>query len=341
MDPAATKKHTTTRGFTYSYYCATGQEDKPTLIFLHGFPGNANGWRNQIPFFQSAGFGLIVPDMLGYAGTDKPVEPEVYVGTGLSQDIVDIVDVECIKKPILINDWPRLVRFIASSHSRGSRVVSRLANFYPERLLAYAFVSVGYSLPQQAPYSAEALPALYRNAIGREAYGYWEFFSADDAAHLIEDHIDSFYSVFFPNPPTLWEENIAPTGEMRKWVESDRKSGLPNYLTEQEKQDHLKVLLEGGFTAPLNWYKVGVAGDGVDTKYPGIPAEGLTTTKPVMFVGCSKDGICISSMMHDRLGVWAKGPLTLREYDADHWVMLSHGDELNRDFLEWISTIPD
>jgi soluble epoxide hydrolase/lipid-phosphate phosphatase len=30
---------------------------------------------------------------------------------------------------------------------------------------------------------------------------------------------------------------------------------------------------------------------------------------------------------------------TIKEYDADHWVMFSHADELNKDLHDWVTTI--
>ena len=43
-------------------------------------------------FFAVRGYGLLVPDMLGYAGSSKPHDPSAYVGTKLARDIVDILD---------------------------------------------------------------------------------------------------------------------------------------------------------------------------------------------------------------------------------------------------------
>ncbi|KAI0266439.1 alpha/beta-hydrolase [Gloeopeniophorella convolvens] len=326
MDANSLKKHTTTRGFTYQYYYTAGQPGKPTLVFLHGFPSTSNDWRKVVPSLQVAGYGLVVPDMLGYAGTDKPVEPEHYVTPALSKDIIDILDAESVQKSILIgHDW-------------GSRVVSRLADLYSDRFIAYAFLAAGYLPPQKEPLDPPKLSALYKKATGRDAFGYWEFFLAEDAASLIEAHPDSFYNLFFPNPPSLWEEHISPPGATRKWIETDQRSALPSYVTKQDKQDLLKTLLAGGLTAPLNWYKVLMTNpEFSDNQSNSEDTE--TTTKPVLFIGCLKDDVCIPTMQKERLKEWAKGPLTIRDYNADHWVILSHGDELSRDLLSWIAEI--
>jgi len=53
------------------------------------------------------GFGLIVPDLLGYAGTDKPTDVTAYSMKAMSQDLVDIVD---------SLEWARASRVIVISH---------------------------------------------------------------------------------------------------------------------------------------------------------------------------------------------------------------------------------
>jgi soluble epoxide hydrolase / lipid-phosphate phosphatase len=70
-----------------------------------------------------------------------------------------------------------------------------------------------------------------------------------------------------------------------------------------------------------------------------MQAASLTTTKPVIFVGCSKDEISLSKFLNSSTEMFAKGSYTFREIDADHWIIWSHADELNRELLTWIKTI--
>ena len=97
---------TTTRGFTYNYLCVKPRHDKPTLLFMHGFPDTSHGWYHQIDHFRSKGYGLIVPDMLGYGGTEKPADPAAFLHTAIAQDIIDILDEEGVSKAYAIaHDW--------------------------------------------------------------------------------------------------------------------------------------------------------------------------------------------------------------------------------------------
>lgn len=74
MDPAFYKDVKTSRGFNYHYYHAPAKGDNLTVLFVHGFPNTSRDWRLIAPLFQEQGYGVVVSDMLGYGGTDKPTD---------------------------------------------------------------------------------------------------------------------------------------------------------------------------------------------------------------------------------------------------------------------------
>lgn len=105
-DPSLYKDLYTSRGLKYHYYFSQSQDDKPYLLFLHGFPSTSHDWRYQIDFFGSQGYGLVVPDMLGYGNTSKPTDPNDYKSSLLTQDLVEILDAENLGKVVAIgHDW--------------------------------------------------------------------------------------------------------------------------------------------------------------------------------------------------------------------------------------------
>ena len=110
MDPALYKTFTTSRSITYNYYFSppspSESSAKPYLLFLHGFPSSSNDWRRQISFFKSRGYGLIVPDMLGYGGTSIPSDPMEYRGSLMAKDMIELLDKEGVQKVVSIgHDW--------------------------------------------------------------------------------------------------------------------------------------------------------------------------------------------------------------------------------------------
>ncbi|KAL8644444.1 MAG: hypothetical protein Q9226_007760, partial [Calogaya cf. arnoldii] len=87
-------------GVTYSYVHIPPNHSEPYLLFLHGFPSSAYDWRRQIEYFSERGYGLIVPDLLGYGATDKPKEKEAYRLKKMCDEVVEILDICGVEKVV-------------------------------------------------------------------------------------------------------------------------------------------------------------------------------------------------------------------------------------------------
>lgn len=107
MDPALYKDIQVKRGYTYHYYHTLPTDaDKPTLLFIHGFPSTSYDWRRQAAHFANAGYGVLVPDMLGYGGSSKPTHPADYRNALVAKDVVEIVDAERLTNVVAVgHDW--------------------------------------------------------------------------------------------------------------------------------------------------------------------------------------------------------------------------------------------
>ena len=104
--PSLAMSGTIPSGKTYSFVHVKPKDNKPYILFLHGFPESSYGWRHQIPYFQERGYGLIVPDLLGYGGTDKPKEVEAYRLKPMAEDLIAFLDAYGIEKVIGVgHDW--------------------------------------------------------------------------------------------------------------------------------------------------------------------------------------------------------------------------------------------
>lgn len=104
--PTISKTARLFNGTTYSYVHVSPSHDKPFILFLHGFPSSSYDWRYQIRFFSELGYGLLVPDLLGYGGTDKPEELEAYKLKKMSEEVVGILDAEEIGSVLGVgHDW--------------------------------------------------------------------------------------------------------------------------------------------------------------------------------------------------------------------------------------------
>lgn len=106
MDPALYKDVKTSRGFNYHYYYSPAQSGKRTLLFCHGYPYRSTLWAFIAPAFKEKGYGVLVPDLLGYGGTDKPTDPSKYLYNLMTKDITDILDAENLDRVVAIgHDW--------------------------------------------------------------------------------------------------------------------------------------------------------------------------------------------------------------------------------------------
>jgi len=85
-------------------YEVTG-EGRP-VVLLHGFPDSGRLWRNQVPALVKAGFKVIVPDLRGYGGSDKPAEIEAYGMQSLVGDVLAVMgDAGVDKAHVVGHDW--------------------------------------------------------------------------------------------------------------------------------------------------------------------------------------------------------------------------------------------
>ncbi|THU80606.1 alpha/beta-hydrolase [Dendrothele bispora CBS 962.96] len=312
-----------TRGFTYHYYASPADAGKPTLVFLHGFPSSFYDWRHQVSFFQDKGYGLVVPDMLGYGGTAKPLDPEAYAPSLITKDIIDILDAEGLQQSVLIgHDW-------------GAKIASRLANYFPQYFSSYAFLAVGYIAPDAFALPYPEQNNLSRAVLGYENFGYWDFFSSDGADQIILDNFDSFFDIWFPKDTVLTIKDLAPLGAINSFLRNGRRVTPGDFVTPEERTVQMELLRQEGLAAPLNWYKIMTTSIESDDDQ-GIPSENAVLKKPVFFGAALRDYIAIAATYIAATLQNSNDTLTIQQYDSGHWVMLEVKDKVNTDLLQWI-----
>jgi soluble epoxide hydrolase / lipid-phosphate phosphatase len=167
-------------GVTYGYVFCHPTTEKPTILFLHGFPSAAYDWRHQISYFSQAGYGVLAPDLLGYGSTDKPIAVEDYRGKKMAAEIVEILDREGISKVHGVgHDW-------------GSYLLSRLANYHSDRFFSYSFLDVAYMPP--GIFDIDAVETDSIAEVGYERLGFWRFLIEDGAMELVMNNVSCWLS---------------------------------------------------------------------------------------------------------------------------------------------------
>jgi pimeloyl-ACP methyl ester carboxylesterase len=197
LDESKFKDLKTTRGFNYHYFAQSPASNSslPTILFLHGYPNFSGDWHYQVAHFTKLGYGAIVPDLLGYGGTDKPTDPRSYGLKGMSNDVKEILDAEGVDKAVVIgHDWYVVTIILKSCLQadvqllRGSIVTSRFVVYYPDRVIALGLLALGWTA-SLAGLDYQKSMAMLRAATGNDVIGYWEFMSADDADELLLQHV--------------------------------------------------------------------------------------------------------------------------------------------------------
>ncbi|MDX2166039.1 MAG: alpha/beta hydrolase [Deltaproteobacteria bacterium] len=104
----------------------------PAVVFCHGFPDLAFGWRHQLAPIARAGFRAIAPDQRGYGASSAPTAVEAYGLTELTGDLVGLLDALEIERAVFVgHDW-------------GGFVAWAMPILHPERVLGVAGICTPY-----------------------------------------------------------------------------------------------------------------------------------------------------------------------------------------------------
>jgi epoxide hydrolase 4 len=111
-----------------------GDPDRPLLILLHGFPEFWWAWRKQITPLAEAGYHVVVPDMRGYNGSDKPREVSAYNLDTLAADVAALGEAYNARRFHLVgHDWGAVIAWwVAARHPERLRRVVVMDGPHPD-----------------------------------------------------------------------------------------------------------------------------------------------------------------------------------------------------------------
>jgi soluble epoxide hydrolase/lipid-phosphate phosphatase len=73
-------------------------------------------------------------------------------------------------------------------HDFGSHLLSRLANYAPERFLSLVFLVIPY-MPSGMVMDQDRVNVTTKGLLSFERFGYWRFYERNDAAEIIKEHV--------------------------------------------------------------------------------------------------------------------------------------------------------
>ncbi|KAK7047663.1 hypothetical protein VNI00_006431 [Paramarasmius palmivorus] len=284
----------------------------------------------QVTYFEERGYGLIVPDMLGYGGTSKPTDIPAYRYSLIAADLKDILDAEKVQK------------VVAFGHDWGVMAAARLVAYHPERVEALGLLTVGY-IPPPPPgtnFSLEECNERTKKAYGYEVVGYWEFFSAPDAGTIIMANLETALNLVFPADYELWKTDVAPLGALRASFSSGEAYPPAPWLSTEDREQVMANFKKSGFDASTCYYKLQTSGTQFEDDQQLPPEKALLPKIPIFFGDALKDHIAREELFLCAFGL-PESPLqgenvTRKAFNAGHWVMYEKPDELSEELNNWL-----
>jgi soluble epoxide hydrolase / lipid-phosphate phosphatase len=324
MDTLTKKTLASSRGFTYTYYLSPARPGKPTVMLLHGWPDSSAMWENlATKHLVPESYGVIIPDCLGYGGSDKPTDPQIYNPEGLTNDFREILNAENIEKVII------------GGHDWGAGLAQRFYNIHPDRCAGLIMLNVAVTPQPQGPVILDQLGPIMIKSLGYFPSAYWYLFTDPvDGPALMGDHIESLFTALHAEP-TSWMDTLCAKDGIRNWLEQDKKGPVQDYATDAMRQEFIKRMSRDGFTAPLCYYRAMVGGIFYE-QTKELPAERYIIKVPYLFVAGMQDIICRPQAIEQAKASGLTPNLTVEEVDAGHWCMLAKSEEVGQILVKWL-----
>ncbi|CZR64435.1 related to soluble epoxide hydrolase [Phialocephala subalpina] len=209
------------------------------------------------------------------------------------------------------------------AHDRGSFLLSRLANYYPQRLLSCSFLAVAYRAPGQSM-NIDAVNVLTKEKLGYELYGYWKLFEREDASQIVKDHIESFLSILYPEDSSIWREHLAPIGALESFAKSGKVTKRGSYISDEEMATHRNIMKDE-YGPAMNWYRCAMQNLNLKDEREAKPDPKIEV--PVLMIVAKEDplsnAMAITAMRENIAN------LKVVEVECGYWVQVEKEEEVN------------
>ena len=108
------------KALTMAYMYLPGQKDKPVVTLLHGKNFNGAYWQDTANFLHAGGYGVLMPDQIGFGKSSKPADYQYSFGA-LARNTETLMRSLGIEKTIVVG------------HSMGGMLATRFALDYPQK----------------------------------------------------------------------------------------------------------------------------------------------------------------------------------------------------------------
>ncbi|TID15168.1 Alpha/Beta hydrolase protein [Venturia nashicola] len=319
-DPRIEHKTAVVNGQRYKYLYGVPKDGewKQTVFLIHGWPDISAGWRYQIPVLLELGCRVVVPDMMGYGGTDAPEVPpasiNLYTFKRASDDIAELARQLGAPKIIL------------GGHDWGGMVVWRCAGWHPGLISHLFAICTPY-----APPSKEYIPTedLVNGPVPQ--FGYQLHLASGEVEPRINDEnrIRQFLNGMYGGRGPKAEVIFSP--QKGVLFENLPKVGKSPLMSDREVDYYVQEYSRNGLHGPLNWYRTRKANWEDELKL-----SKNTIDIPTLFIEAANDSVLKPEMS---FGMERYVPnLSRRSVNAAHWAMWERPSEVNEFVKKWFAS---
>lgn len=291
----------------------SGPADGTPLLMLHGWPELAFSWALMVEPLVQAGYRLIMPDIKGFGGTSKPLDPEAYRMSVVAEDYKALLDALGIEKAVFVgHDW-------------GGAIVWPLTQRAQDRALGVASFCTPY--PELAP--APPL-SIWQQRMGEKFY--INAFQDEGLPDRIFSgrEADFFRFMFRPGPPrSVWPRLMKTALNLPDRFAEDEGPWPDCLVPDEALAVYEKAYAGSGHEGPTMVYRA------IDLQWQERSAFDPKITVPALMVTAERDMMLppeASDGMEERCTNLSRGNL-----DSGHWVMWERPKEAAEILLGWLS----
>jgi len=297
--------------------------DGPLVILVHGWPESWYSWRHQIAPLVAAGFKVVVPDMRGYGGSDKPEQIAAYSMINMTDDLVGLIDAVGAEKAILVgHDW-------------GAPIVWVTAIRYPQRIQGVAGLSVPH-LKRGSRNIRQIYQDLYQ-----DGFFYQLYFQQPGIAEaeLERNPLLSLRKIYYAasgdNTSTarsFGDSSGSKPGMLASMTDPDP---FPSWLSAADLHYFAEEFTQSGFRGGLNRYR------NFERDWLELPQlSDLKVSQPACFIAGDRDpvldyipGIRLHEVMDDMYQNLQNKVLI---EGAGHWIQQERPEQVNSALLPYL-----
>lgn len=275
-------------GITLSCRMA-GDNSRPVLMFLHGFPEAAFVWDGLLEHFaqpENGGYFCIAPNLRGFEQSSAPADPAAYRAKHLVQDISALI--------AQVANGGKLEALVA--HDWGGAVAWSVAATLPQLMKKLVIIN--------SPHPGTFLRELQHSPAQQASSAYMNFLIRPDAETLLAE--DDFRR--------LWQ--FLTNGK-------DRRAGTPAWLTDAVKEQY-RAVWRAGLTGGCNLYRASPLRPprphDPAAAAVSLPPELLTVLLPTLVLW-AMDDIALPPALVDGLEAYVPNMQLQKIPGASHWIV--------------------